>query len=75
MIVIFFLTFRGISGKLGASNKKEFKEGQEPDEFWKILGGKKDYANSPRMQQDLTSNPPKLFAISNAKGNSFTKKI
>jgi len=25
-------------------------EGQEKDEFWNVLGGKGEYANSPRLQ-------------------------
>ena len=57
-----------MAGKLGVSINKELKEGSESDDFWKILGGKKTYANSPRMQ-DVDANPPKLFAISNAQGN------
>lgn len=63
------------AGKLGAKVNAELKEGKESAEFWKILGGKKNYANSPRLQEDMTSNPPKLFAISNAKGRMFVEEI
>ena len=44
------------------------KENGESEEFWKILGGKTEYANDPRLFEDLDENPARLFAISNAKG-------
>jgi len=52
----------------------ELKEGSESASFWKLIGGKKDYASSPRML-DLDANPPRLFAISNAKGFVNHQKV
>jgi len=51
------------------------KENGESEEFWNILGGKADYANDPRLFEDLDDNPARLFAISNAKGNVCVEEI
>lgn len=48
---------------------KRIEEGKENEEFWKLLGGKKEYASSLKMQESLETNPPRLFVISNARGN------
>ena len=56
------------SEKLKASDPVIIKEGGETQEFWKILGGKKEYANHPRLQQDLNETPPRLFGISDSTG-------
>ena len=62
----FFLLF---AEKLEAKEKIiELQEENETEDFWKILGGKKGYASSLRLQNSLEDNPPKLFAISNARG-------
>uniref|UniRef100_H2YUU6 Gelsolin-like domain-containing protein n=1 Tax=Ciona savignyi TaxID=51511 RepID=H2YUU6_CIOSA len=53
----------------------EQKEGSESSQFWSVLGGKKEYASSPRMLEDLDSNPPRLFAISNAKGRVTIEEV
>ncbi|CAK8673662.1 gelsolin-like [Clavelina lepadiformis] len=65
-----------VAGVLGNGAKPTLvKEGQEPADFWSALGGKKEYASAPRMQEDFDANPPKLFAISNAKGNVMIEEI
>ncbi|XP_033728883.1 villin-1-like isoform X2 [Pecten maximus] len=43
-------------------------EGQEKDDFWKILGGKEEYACEKIEQTAEEVRPPRLFQISNATG-------
>ena len=50
---------------------KRIEESKETDEFWKLLGGKKEYASSLKMQENLETNPPRLFVISNARGRAY----
>merc|ERR1712179_694473 len=57
------------AGKVSKHELICFQEEEETQTFWDILGGKKEYASSPRLYEDLdTQNPPRLFTISNAKG-------
>ena len=44
------------------------RETLEFTSFWNVLGGMDLYANDPRLFEDLEENPPRMFAISNAKG-------
>jgi hypothetical protein len=58
-----------VTGKITSLTPTDVKEGDEPEDFWSILGGKQPYASSPRLMEDLeNTNPPRLFTISNAKG-------
>ncbi|NXD37111.1 VILI protein, partial [Copsychus sechellarum] len=50
-------------------------EGQEPPEFWLALGGKSQYANSKRLQEETPSVPPRLFECSNKTGNFLATEI
>lgn len=43
-----------------------FHEGRENEQFWKLLGGKGDYFNTPELQEDVKE--PRLFHCSNASG-------
>ncbi|XP_066469584.1 advillin [Tiliqua scincoides] len=43
-------------------------EGQEPTEFWELLGGKSEYASEKRLQQEVPDHPPRLFECSNKIG-------
>ncbi|KAJ6628991.1 hypothetical protein lerEdw1_014697, partial [Lerista edwardsae] len=43
-------------------------EGQEPAEFWELLGGKSEYASGKRLQQEVPDHPPRLFECSNKTG-------
>ncbi|XP_047439510.1 advillin [Mugil cephalus] len=43
-------------------------EGQEPIEFWELLGGKTPYANDKRLQQQVLDHQPRLFECSNKTG-------
>jgi hypothetical protein len=44
----------------------EIEEGREEYEFWRLLGGKMDYANSANIRNDEFE--PRLFLCSNASG-------
>ncbi|XP_059828605.1 adseverin [Hypanus sabinus] len=43
-------------------------EGEEPDVFWKSLGGKKEYQTSALLQNSADDFQPRLFACSNKTG-------
>ncbi|ESO94636.1 hypothetical protein LOTGIDRAFT_227360 [Lottia gigantea] len=43
-------------------------EGQEKDDFWKVLGGKEEYAHDKRLAAEDSTHPPRLFQLSNASG-------
>ncbi|XP_041638672.1 advillin [Cheilinus undulatus] len=43
-------------------------EGQEPVEFWELLGGKAPYACDKRLQQLVLDHQPRLFECSNKTG-------
>nr|XP_028577335.1 advillin [Podarcis muralis]XP_028577336.1 advillin [Podarcis muralis] len=43
-------------------------EGQEPPEFWELLGGKAPYASQKRLQEEVPDHPPRLFECSNKTG-------
>uniref|UniRef100_A0A8C4EBZ4 Gelsolin-like domain-containing protein n=1 Tax=Dicentrarchus labrax TaxID=13489 RepID=A0A8C4EBZ4_DICLA len=43
-------------------------EGQEPIEFWELLGGKAPYASDKRLQQTVSDHHPRLFECSNKTG-------
>uniref|UniRef100_H2YUU5 Gelsolin-like domain-containing protein n=1 Tax=Ciona savignyi TaxID=51511 RepID=H2YUU5_CIOSA len=66
---------RFTAGAICKHSVAEQKEGSESSQFWSVLGGKKEYASSPRMLEDLDSNPPRLFAISNAKGRVTIEEV
>ncbi|RWS11482.1 villin-1-like protein, partial [Dinothrombium tinctorium] len=60
------------------SENKEIEfisEGQEKDDFWNAIGGRKDYANDKALQQKETIFPPRLFQCSNAKGLFTVEEI
>jgi hypothetical protein len=48
--------------------------GQEKDEFWEALGGKKPYSNQKRLQDERNDRLIRLFHCSNATG-TFTGKF
>ncbi|NXN06274.1 VILI protein, partial [Sylvia borin] len=55
--------------------KPVIAEGQEPPEFWLALGGKSQYANSKRLQEENTSVSPRLFECSNKTGTFLATEI
>nr|XP_020640278.1 advillin isoform X2 [Pogona vitticeps] len=50
-------------------------EGQEPTEFWELLGGKAPYASEKRLQQEFPDHPPRLFECSNKTGRFVVLEI
>ncbi|GAA6069995.1 advillin, partial [Tachysurus ichikawai] len=50
-------------------------EGQEPIEFWQLLGGKTPYANDKRLQQDVSDHQPRLFECSNKTGKFIVTEV
>ncbi|NXE78610.1 VILI protein, partial [Cochlearius cochlearius] len=55
--------------------KPVIAEGQEPAEFWVALGGKSQYANSKRLQEENPSESPRLFECSNKTGTFLATEI
>uniref|UniRef100_A0A8C5N0J6 Scinderin n=1 Tax=Leptobrachium leishanense TaxID=445787 RepID=A0A8C5N0J6_9ANUR len=50
-------------------------EGQEPDEFWSSLGGKKSYQTSALLQSQLATPPPRLYGCSNKTGRFVVEEV
>ncbi|XP_062401454.1 advillin [Sardina pilchardus] len=50
-------------------------EGQEPVEFWTLLGGKTPYANDKRLQQTSLDHQPRLFECSNKTGRFTVSEV
>ncbi|KTG31835.1 hypothetical protein cypCar_00035546 [Cyprinus carpio] len=59
---------RGLSEEIMA-------EGQEPNEFWEILGGKGPYASDRRLQQVTLDHQPRLFECSNKTGQFIATEV
>ncbi|XP_069815445.1 scinderin [Dendropsophus ebraccatus] len=51
------------------------KEGQEPDEFWSALGGKKSYQTSELLGSQLADHPPRLYGCSNKSGRFVIEEV
>uniref|UniRef100_A0A8C7J1M7 Advillin n=1 Tax=Oncorhynchus kisutch TaxID=8019 RepID=A0A8C7J1M7_ONCKI len=50
-------------------------EGQEPVEFWDLLGGKAPYANDKRLQQAALDHQQRLFECSNKTGRFIVTEV
>ncbi|KAM6946489.1 advillin [Lycodopsis pacificus] len=50
-------------------------EGQEPIEFWELLGGKAPYASDKRLQQTVSDHQPRLFECSNQTGRFIVTEV
>lgn len=50
-------------------------EGQEPPEFWDLLGGKAPYANDKRLQQETLDIQVRLFECSNKTGRFLVTEV
>lgn len=50
-------------------------EGQEPPEFWDLLGGKAPYANDKRLQQETLDIQVRLFECSNKTGRFLATEV
>ncbi|NXX83103.1 VILI protein, partial [Urocolius indicus] len=60
---------------ISKSEKPVVAEGQEPPEFWLALGGKSQYANNKRLQEENSSVSPRLFECSNKTGTFLATEI
>ncbi|NXW40621.1 VILI protein, partial [Nyctiprogne leucopyga] len=60
---------------ISKAEKPVIAEGQEPPEFWVALGGKSQYANSKRLQEENLSVTPRLFECSNKTGTFLATEI
>ncbi|XP_044534779.1 adseverin [Gracilinanus agilis] len=50
-------------------------EGQEPEEFWNALGGKKPYQTSALLESQACEHPPRLFGCSNKTGRFLIEEV
>ncbi|XP_009273225.1 PREDICTED: villin-1 [Aptenodytes forsteri] len=60
---------------ISKTEKPVIAEGQEPPEFWVALGGRSQYANSKRLQEENPSVSPRLFECSNKTGTFLATEI
>uniref|UniRef100_A0A8C2GN28 Scinderin n=1 Tax=Cyprinus carpio TaxID=7962 RepID=A0A8C2GN28_CYPCA len=54
---------------------KPITEGNEPEDFWKALGGKMEYQTSEMLESKSIAHPPRLFACSNKSGNFTIEEV
>ncbi|KAK5912285.1 hypothetical protein CesoFtcFv8_002177 [Champsocephalus esox] len=68
-----------VSSVIGQKSKQGSEEivaeGQEPFEFWELLGGKAPYANDKRLQQSILDQQPRLFECSNKTGRFIVTEV
>ncbi|XP_074524428.1 advillin [Halichoeres trimaculatus] len=68
-----------VSSVIGDSSQRGSEElvaeGQEPEEFWELLGGKAPYASDKRLQQTVLDHQPRLFECSNKTGRFIVTEI
>ncbi|XP_020792604.1 advillin [Boleophthalmus pectinirostris] len=67
---------REVAAVIGQAGSEELvAEGQEPVEFWELLGGKAPYANDKKLQQVVPDHQPRLFECSNKTGRFIVSEI
>ncbi|NXI09346.1 VILI protein, partial [Irena cyanogastra] len=66
---------KSVADIISKMEKPVIAEGQEPSEFWLALGGKSQYANSKRLQEESSSVSPRLFECSNKTGTFLATEI
>ncbi|XP_065344773.1 villin-1-like [Cloeon dipterum] len=66
---------KGIASKVGGEDNTFVSEGQEKEDFWKVLGGKEPYADSKRLSDAADPMPARLFQCSNATGTFRAEEI
>ncbi|XP_036415559.1 advillin [Colossoma macropomum] len=59
----------------GSFSAEIMAEGQEPVEFWNLLGGKAPYANDKKLQQVVLDHQPRLFECSNKTGRFIVTEV
>ncbi|XP_061465270.1 villin-1 [Rhineura floridana] len=66
---------RNVADLISKTEKAVIAEGQEAAEFWVALGGKSQYANSKRLQEETMAITPRLFECSNKTGRFLATEI
>ncbi|CAI9533404.1 unnamed protein product [Staurois parvus] len=66
---------KNVADLISRGEKVVVAEGQEPSEFWLALGGKSQYANNKRLQEETLDIQPRLFECSNKTGNFIADEI
>uniref|UniRef100_A0A9J7ZN84 HP domain-containing protein n=1 Tax=Cyprinus carpio carpio TaxID=630221 RepID=A0A9J7ZN84_CYPCA len=71
-----YLWYGKVASFIGRGLSEEIMaEGQEPNEFWEILGGKGPYASDRRLQQVTLDHQPRLFECSNKTGQFIATEV
>uniref|UniRef100_A0A8C9WKY3 Villin-1 n=1 Tax=Scleropages formosus TaxID=113540 RepID=A0A8C9WKY3_SCLFO len=66
---------KSLADIISKREKHVIAEGQEPADFWVSLGGKSQYSNSKRLQEENSSITPRLFECSNQTGRFLATEI
>uniref|UniRef100_A0A8C6Y5V6 Villin-1 n=1 Tax=Naja naja TaxID=35670 RepID=A0A8C6Y5V6_NAJNA len=66
---------KSVSDLISRTEKVVVAEGQEPAAFWIALGGKSQYANNKRLQEETVSVTPRLFECSNKTGKFLATEL
>uniref|UniRef100_A0A673Z6P2 Villin-1 n=1 Tax=Salmo trutta TaxID=8032 RepID=A0A673Z6P2_SALTR len=66
---------KSLADIISRREKQVIAEGQEPAHFWVNLGGKSQYANSKRLQEEHSNITPRLFECSNQTGRFLATEI
>ncbi|XP_023665700.1 villin-1 isoform X1 [Paramormyrops kingsleyae] len=66
---------KALADIISKREKHVIAEGQEPADFWVNLGGKSQYANSKRLQEENHNISPRLFECSNQTGRFLATEI
>ncbi|XP_034016789.1 adseverin [Thalassophryne amazonica] len=56
-------------------SSRHITEGNEPGDFWKILGGKAEYQTSERLERQMMNYPPRMFGCSNKTGRFVIEEV
>ncbi|CAN9512287.1 unnamed protein product [Ophioblennius macclurei] len=64
-----------ICGKSERGCEELVAEGQEPNEFWELLGGKAPYSSDKRLQQLVLDHQARLFECSNKTGRFIATEV
>uniref|UniRef100_UPI00398E7806 scinderin-like n=1 Tax=Pristiophorus japonicus TaxID=55135 RepID=UPI00398E7806 len=67
-------TAKYVVSVLGGS-ATEVQEGKEPENFWKALGGKKEYQSSKGLKSEVAAHPIRLFGCSNKTGTFVIEEV
>ncbi|XP_064166910.1 villin-1 isoform X1 [Anguilla rostrata] len=66
---------KSLADTISKKEKRVIAEGQEPSDFWLNLGGRSQYPNSKRLQEESLYISPRLFECSNQTGRFVATEI